>query len=136
MKDKTTVLVVDDEERFASNMVRILTENGLVAKAANTGEHALNILANEEFDVVLLDVKMPGLSGVGTLERMNVMDLPSKVVILTGHASMDDAMALLDMGAVDYLIKPAKTSEVLKMIDHAKDLHDLHRESVTGSPRP
>ncbi|WP_285906047.1 response regulator [Pseudodesulfovibrio pelocollis] len=129
MSEKTTVLVVDDEERFASNMVTLLEGHDLIAKAVYSGEEALDLLQREDFDVILLDVKMPGLSGIGTLEKMNLMGVDSKVVVLTGHASVDDAVTLLDLGALDYLLKPSKTHRVLEMIRLAKEARDLQKQA-------
>ncbi len=129
MSEKTRVLVVDDEERFAANMVKILQENGMEAWAAHSGEQALEVLDANSFDVVLLDVKMPGLSGVGTLRKMKEKEYDVKVVVLTGHASVDDAVHLLDLGAVDYLLKPCRTPRLLEMIRLAKEAKELQQEA-------
>ncbi len=121
MATKIKVLVVDDEERFGQNMVKILEANGLEAKAVESGEDALDELAAAHFDVVLLDMKMPGLGGRNTLKEIKRNGYQSEVVVLTGHASVNDAVDLLNEGAYDYLLKPCKTEKLLKMIGLANE---------------
>jgi|MTBAKSStandDraft_2_1061841.scaffolds.fasta_scaffold00002_250 DNA-binding response OmpR family regulator len=113
------VLVVDDEERFGANMVKILEANGIKARHAADGEEGLAEAARKSYDVILLDMKMPGLSGKDVLKRLREAKVPSKVVVLTGHASVDDAVELINMGAYDYLLKPCKTEQLVKMISLA-----------------
>lgn len=113
------VLVVDDEERFGANMVKILEANGIKARHALNGEEGLAEAGRKSYDVILLDMKMPGLSGKDVLKRLREAKIPSKVVVLTGHASVDDAVELINMGAYDYLLKPCKTEQLVKMISLA-----------------
>lgn len=113
------VLVVDDEERFGANMVKILEANGIKARHALDGEEGLAEAGRKSYDVILLDMKMPGLSGKDVLKRLREAKIPSKVVVLTGHASVDDAVELINMGAYDYLLKPCKTEQLVKMISLA-----------------
>lgn len=120
MYDQIRVLVVDDEERFRNNLVRLLQTHDIVAAGASGGEEALQELARQDFDVVLLDMKMPGLSGKETMRQIKERGFKVKTIVLTGHASVDDAMELLGMGAMDYLLKPCKTEALLEMIHLAK----------------
>lgn len=113
------VLVVDDEERFGANMVKILEANGIKARHALDGEEGLAEAGRKSYDVILLDMKMPGLSGKDVLKRLREAKEASKVVVLTGHASVDDAVELINMGAYDYLLKPCKTEQLVKMISLA-----------------
>lgn len=121
METRTRILVVDDEERFGRNMVKILEANGLRAFAVESGEEALDEMAKAQFDVVLLDMKMPGLGGRNTLKEIRRSGYRCEVVILTGHASVNDAVELLNEGAYDYLLKPCKTEKLLKMISLADE---------------
>lgn len=114
-----TVLVVDDEEHFRDNMVKLLGLEGIAAASVASGEEALQRLAASTYDVVLLDARMPGLSGVGTLKRLRKAGCTSKVIVITGHASLDDARELLDLGAYDYLLKPVRTETVVAKIREA-----------------
>jgi DNA-binding NtrC family response regulator len=113
------VLVVDDEERYRANMVKLLWIEGFSAQPAATGEEALAILAGEHFDAVLLDIRMPGLSGVGTLKRIRETGCQAEVIVITGHAALDQARELLDLGAYDYLLKPVRTELVCAKIREA-----------------
>jgi len=100
------VLVVDDEERFRLNMIRQLLSDGMDVEGAASGEEALEILGSKDFDVVILDIKMPGLSGVGVMKEISKRSIPVEVIFLTGHASVDDAIDGMKHGAMDYLLKP------------------------------
>jgi Response regulator containing CheY-like receiver, AAA-type ATPase, and DNA-binding domains len=124
------VLVVDDEERFGQNMVKILEANGLKARHAADGEEALAEAARKPYDVILLDMKMAGLSGKEVLRRLGEARNPAKVVVLTGHASVDDAVELINMGAYDYLLKPCKTDELLRMISLAFEQRQVEQRNL------
>ena len=119
MSMRTRVLVVDDEQRFAFNMVKLLSLSDIAAEAAYSGEEALERLKEDAFDVVLLDVRLPGLTGQATLERLHAAGIEAKVIAVTGHASADDALELLRLGAFDYILKPCKTEKILELIDKA-----------------
>jgi DNA-binding NtrC family response regulator len=113
------VLVVDDEDRFRESMLKILKAKGLDAVAVSGGAEALAALEESDFDVVLLDVKMPGVDGIEVLQRMQGRQHRAEVLILTGHASLDTAMAIVRHGAYDYLLKPCDIDELIIKIDQA-----------------
>jgi len=113
------VLVVDDEERFRNNLVRLLRAGGVEAQAVGDAPTALELLGQEEFDVVLLDVKMPEMDGIEALKRIKALGRDVETIILTGHASMDNAVEIMKYGAYDFLLKPCPTQEVLDKISLA-----------------
>jgi DNA-binding NtrC family response regulator len=113
MPDPIRVLVVDDEDRFRTTLVKLLGAQGLHAEAASGGEAALALLAERPFDVVLLDVKMPDLSGQEVLPRIKAIAPQAEVLILTGHASVDIAADMIAGGAADYLLKPCPLDELV-----------------------
>ncbi len=115
------VLIVDDETVFRKNVARVLAQYGIRAAEAADGESALARLAAEAFDVVLLDLKMPGLDGAQTLRRLKAADCPAEVIVLTGHASLDEAVALLKDGAFDYMLKPYESRELLEQVNAAAE---------------
>jgi DNA-binding NtrC family response regulator len=119
MSEMTRVLVVDDEKRFADNMAKLLEVKGLRAERVYSGEEALDELRRRDYDVVLLDMRLPGLTGMGTLERLREANVSAKVIVVTGHASTDDAVELIRLGAFDYIRKPCKTEKILDLIDRA-----------------
>jgi len=100
------VLVVDDEDEFRDLTVKRLEKRGLKAKGAAGGKEALEILEHSHTDVVLLDVKMPGMDGIETLRQIRIMRPLVEVVLLTGHASVDSGIEGMKLGAFDYLMKP------------------------------
>ena len=100
------VLVVDDDETFRFVMERRLRGSGHHVECVPSGEAALERLATHVFDVILLDLRMPGLSGVDTLRRIREAEISAQVVMLTGHPDYDDCVEAMKLGAFHYLRKP------------------------------
>ena len=125
------VLVVDDEERFRTTLAKMLMAQGLEVRAAAGGEEALAKLQARPCDVVLLDIRMPGMGGIKALSAIKELDPLTEVIVLSGHASLDAAMELMQRGAYDYLLKPCPVEEVLAKIEGAFE-KKLEREKVTG----
>lgn len=121
MNTLSRILVVDDDERFRTNMVKLLGSQGYGTDEAGSGEEALDKLKQDGFDVILLDVKMPGLTGVATMKRIRETGCEAAVIFLTGNASVDDALEGINLGAADYLLKPIKTEKLVEKIN--KILH-------------
>jgi len=113
------ILVAEDDEVSRDVIVRMLKKCGHAAVAVSNGQEALERLKEKTFDVVLLDVRLPGLTGQATLERLHAAGIEAKVIAVTGHASADDALELLRLGAFDYILKPCKTEKILELIDKA-----------------
>lgn len=112
MADPIRVLLVDDEERFRDTLGRLLSRHGFSVRDAGDGEAALALLQEAPCDVILLDVKMPGLSGQEALPLLREACPGAEVLVLTGHASVDIAAAMIAGGAADYLLKPCPTDEL------------------------
>ncbi len=113
------VLLVDDEERFRQNLKKMLTAHGLTVTAVGSGEEALAELARQPYDVMLLDMRMPGLSGLETLAALK-QDYPeTEVIVLTGHASVDTAAEIIRLGGFEFLLKPCPLEEILAKIESA-----------------
>lgn len=117
--DAIKVLIVDDEERFRLNLRKLLTAEGLMADVAASGEEALAWLEKNPVDVVLLDVRMPGMSGVEALAEIKKRQPEVEVLILTGHACVDSAVEIMRLGGADYLLKPCPIEEILDKIGAA-----------------
>jgi DNA-binding NtrC family response regulator len=121
-KEKTIrVLIVDDEERFRPTLLKILMAKGIQATAAPDGASALAELDRCANDVVLLDVKMSGMDGIEVLKTLRERRCPAEVIVLSGHAAVDTAMAIVRLGAFDYLLKPCDTEALLDKIYAAHD---------------
>ncbi len=119
MPHKPKVLVVDDEERFRTTLSKMLKAQGLEVRVAASGEEALEKIKAEPCDVVLLDIRMPGMGGIAALTAIKGVDSLIEVIILSGHASLDAAMELIQRGAYDYLLKPCPVEDVLVKIESA-----------------
>ena len=95
---KADILLVDDEVVFTTNMSRLLSSRGYQVTAVNNGEEAIRALKEKPFDVMVLDLKMPLMDGITTLQQMKNLGLLTEVLILTGHGSMDTAFRPLKWG--------------------------------------
>ena len=108
------VLLVDDEVDFLETVVNRLKRRGFSAKGALSGEEALALLRGEDFDVILLDVKMPGgMDGIEVLREAKKIRPQSEVILLTGHASLETSNEGMQLGACDYILKPVRFEELL-----------------------
>lgn len=112
MADPIRVLIVDDEERFRETLAKLLGRHGFAVRTAGGGREALALLGEAPCDVIVLDVKMPGLSGQEALPLLRAACPEAEVLVLTGHASVDIASAMISGGAADYLLKPCPTDEL------------------------
>jgi DNA-binding NtrC family response regulator len=131
MSAKPKVLIVDDEERFRNTMCKLLTVEGFEASTAGSGQQALEELRQRHYDVVILDVRMPEMTGVQALAEMRRTDPEIEVIIMTGYASVDAAKEIMEIGAYDYLLKPYAIRELVEKIDAAYD-RKLARSKLTG----
>lgn len=114
-----TVLLVDDEKDFLRTIIKRLTRRGVKADGAFSGEEALAMLEAQPRDVVVLDVKMPGMDGLAVLKHIKTSWPTTEVIMLTGHASVDTAMEGMACGAFDYLMKPADLEDLLYKLEDA-----------------
>jgi DNA-binding NtrC family response regulator len=129
-QDAIQVLVVDDEQPTRVLMERELPGSGCLVVTAQSGEEALEVLSRQDFDVVLLDLKMPGLGGMATLRRLRSSGIPAEVVVLTGHPEVESAIEAMKLGAYDYLVKPFKLSEVEAVVRRAAERRHLHEQNI------
>lgn len=119
MNSKASILLVDDEEEFVSTLAERLEIRGFQPEAATSGQQAVELMENRHFDVMVLDVKMPGMSGFKVMEKAKELrpDLP--VILLTGHGSTDDGVQGMHQGAFDFLMKPLDIDELISKIREA-----------------
>lgn len=133
--NKPRILLVDDEERFRTNLEKLLKAQGLTVTALDSGAAALEELQRRPFEVVILDIRMPGMDGLATLREVKKIDPEVEVIILTGHASLDAAMEISRLGGYDYLLKPCPLEELLLKIDAAYE-KKVERATRTQKSRP
>ena len=122
------VLVVDDEADFLETIVMRLQRRKIDATGVDGGKKALEIVENERFDVVVLDVLMPGMDGIETLKLLKKRKPFIEVIILTGHGSVESGLQGMQFGAFDYIMKPADLDELLEKIQQAYERKRIHEE--------
>ncbi len=113
------VLIVDDEDDFRETIVKRLNARKIQAEGAASGVKALEVLKDKDFDVIVLDVKMPDMDGIETLRHIKKMKPEIEVIMLTGHASVEFGLKGMQLGAFDYVMKPAPLNELLDTIGQA-----------------
>jgi DNA-binding NtrC family response regulator len=116
---ETLVLLVDDEEDFVTVLAERLERRGLTVETAQNGEEALEKAGGHQFDAVVLDMAMPGMDGVETLRRLLDINKDKKVILLTGQATLKQAVEAMKLGALDLLEKPADIQVLVAKIDDA-----------------
>ena len=127
------VLLVDDEKDFRQTIAKRLTKRGISTEQAGTGEESLEILAKKPVDVVVLDVKMPGMGGIETLHKIKEKYLQTEIILLTGHAATCDGVEGIKLGAFDYLTKPIELEHLVGKIKQAFDKIRHEEEKVKDS---
>lgn len=122
--DRTVILVVDDDSIFRNRLCRAFRDRGCEAYEAATAQETYHLASNVSPDLVLLDLKMPGLSGLDLVQNIKKLDATIAVIILTGYGSIATAMQALKLGADHYLSKPADADQILAAY------RDLDREAT------
>lgn len=125
------VLLVDDEEPFVQTMVKRLTKRGFDVKDALSGAAALSALEEHpNIQVVILDVKMPGMDGIETLSEIKRRFPLVEVIMLTGHATVESAIEGMKQGAFDYLMKPCEIETLVSKVEEAAARKRAHDEKI------
>lgn len=119
--DHLRLMFVDDEEELVSALVERLELRGIDAIGVTSGDEALEHLREESFDVVIIDVKMPGIGGLEVLRTVSRRYPNVKVILMTGHGSAKDSEIGRRLGAVAYLQKPVDLEDLLATIERATD---------------
>ena len=127
---KIRVLLVDDEEEFVQALAERLTMRDYDATTSLSGEDAVEKLRQYNFDVVILDVRMPGMDGTEVLREMKKIKPLTEVIMLTGHATVESAIDGMRQGAYDYLMKPCKTEELVEKINKAHEKKAEHEARI------
>ncbi len=123
------ILIVDDESGIRDSLKGVLEDEGYQAGAAGSGEAGLSLLEKRDFDVVLLDVWLPGMDGLDTLQKIRALDNPPEVIMISGHGTIETAVRATKLGAYDFLEKPLSIDRTLNLIKHAIDAKTLRREN-------
>ena len=124
------VLLVDDEAEFLETLVKRIRKRNVNVHGAKSGEEALSFLKEQAVDVVVLDVRMPGLDGIETLRKLKKDHPLIEVIMLTGHASLEVAIEGMELGAFDYLMKPIDIDDLLYKLQDAYKKKSIQVEKI------
>lgn len=127
---KIRVLLVDDEPEFIETLAQRLEVRDFAVSTAGGGDEALALIGQKEFDVVVLDVLMPGKSGIATLKDIKERKPLLQVIMLTGNATVENAIEGMKLGAYDYLMKPTETGELVDKINQAHRIKNEHEKRI------
>ncbi len=125
-----SILIVDDEPGVRSALAGVLRDEGYDVDAVDSGEACLERLAREAFDVVVLDVWLPGMDGLATLARMRERQIESQVVIISGHGNVESAVRAIKMGAFDFVEKPLSLDKTVLVVRNAMRQRRLEAENL------
>lgn len=129
--DTFRVLVVDDEEDFVETLVNRLVKRNIDAAGVLSGEEAVKTMGEKLFDVVILDIKMPGgMDGIECLREIKKIQPLAEVILLTGHASVETSIEGMKLGAFDYLLKPIKMEDLMIKLAQAFEKKDIHEQKI------
>ena len=119
---KAKILVVDDEKTIRESVSLVLNDEGHETSLAASGKEALDLLSNEDYDILITDLKMPGMDGMELVKRTFDLCPQTSVIIITAHASVESAIEALRMGAFDYILKPFDFDDLIlkvrRLIEH------------------
>lgn len=124
------IMLVDDEEDFVEMLSLRLKEIGENVVSAYSGRECLEKLEKEEIDVIVLDIKMPGMDGIETLQEIKRRYPLVEVIMLTGHGTIETAVQGMKLGAYDFLFKPADFNELIDKLSKARQRKNDHLERI------
>ena len=117
---KANILLVDDEEQFLDVFSKRLEGRGMKVDTASSGEDAVKRAKGKDFDAIVLDLMMPGISGLETLKRLRQENPDMQIVILTGHGTLEKGVEAIKAGAVDFMEKPVDLNKLMEKIGAAR----------------
>ncbi len=115
------VFLIDDERLFVESLTKVLQRREMAVKSTHSGAEAIDILSTETFDVIVLDIKMPGIDGVATLRTIRDKGIMTPAIILTGQMDIERVTDLLKMGATELLLKPCPVDTLVSAIENAHE---------------
>jgi len=127
-KKEAKILVVDDDQALADNLVEYLSKLGYQAAAAYGGREALTRFEQGDFQLVITDLKMPGMDGMELLEAVKALDNRAMVMVITGYGSIESAVTAVKKGAYDFIPKPFQMDELEVIVNRALERHTLFRQ--------
>jgi len=129
MERIVTVLIVDDEASIVESLTGIVSDEGYVTASAGSGEEALAVIEQEQIDIVLMDIWMPGMDGIETLKRIKELYPHLPVIMISGHGNIDTAVQATKLGAFDFIEKPPSYDKIVLALKNALLLSQLEKEN-------
>ena len=130
MSEKLSILIVDDEESVRDSLYNWFIEDGYDVASAENAKEALSLLEEKNYDIILADIKMPGMDGLEMHRRIKSLNTEAIVIIMTAFASVDTAVQALKDGAYDYVTKPFDPDDLSHLIRNASSQISLKAENV------
>jgi len=130
MSSKGIIHIIDDEPVIRDVLAQLLTSEGYEVEISSSGEEALEKFPSQSFDVILLDLLMPGMDGIETLQRIRRIEPQAAVIIITAYGSVESAIAAMKIGALDYVQKPFKHDDLLLVLEKALERKRLQDENL------
>ncbi|ACN16872.1 two-component system response regulator (Ntr family protein) [Desulforapulum autotrophicum HRM2] len=127
------VLLVDDEDQFRTAVARQLTVRGYTVHEAGTGEQGIAIAQETRLDLVILDMRLPGINGTATLKEIKRISPLTEVIMLTGQATVKAAMEAITLGAFDYMTKPMGIDELIYKMEDAYKKRQLATQKIKAT---
>ena len=128
MNETIRIIVVDDEDSIRRRCVRLLSNQGYEVVGASDSQGALKLVQSDHFDLMLVDIRMPGMDGLELMQRIKARHPALETVVMTAYASVDTAVKAIKLGAYDYLAKPFDTEELIHLIGNLVDKIRSQRE--------
>ncbi|HEX4916706.1 MAG TPA: PAS domain S-box protein [Limnobacter sp.] len=129
MLDQTRLIVVDDEKPQLEALCSLLSDAGFYVSAYPDPQHALKALEEESYDLLLTDLRLPGMDGIELVQRAKALDPDLSAVLMTGHGSIKTAVDAMKVGVLDYILKPFKVSDIMPVVHRALEVRRLKREN-------
>ena len=128
MKQDTQILVVDDDESIRKLLSVVLARDGYLITTAEDGIQAVEVFKEQAADIVLMDIRMPGLNGLEAMQQMQLIRPGATIILMTAFAELETAIQAIKMGAFDYVIKPFDLAEIRLLVERAWQMRDMRRQ--------
>ncbi len=132
----STILIIDDDDQLRNSFHKLLSEEGYTAEGAASGEAGLEIVQNQSPDLVIVDVRLPGMNGLETFEAIHALEPKLPVIIMTAYGTTETAIQATKMGAFDYILKPFEIPGMLAVINQALEAGRFMRTPVQMDASP
>ena len=135
MSEPIRVVLVDDERIFVESLTKVLKKRGMEVQSAFDGLSALELLSTTDPDVIVLDLRMPGMDGLAVLQEIRARDSLTPVILLTGNLDIDRVVQIMDKGVALVLLKPCPVETLVSAIENASESKAISREIINNQPK-